>query len=394
VLLAIAVIVHSCRKAFTANENTVAQAPKTLSQAELLTLQTIYTQRTNAIAPIGVNATGDVSGNSLIRNMNVKWDKYVINDRDDSSRVVEFDMRPDSGVAVTKQLNAGDPIRFKNKTCAVFIKFSNGKRLNFFMNVIEDYSSTNTSVINDLHYRQIPATFSGQILFYTLDKKYMKGYHYTNGKIAGTIGIVLGNTTSSLQIASTKLKTNLASYEPCGANDVYWVWYNPNNPDDYEELYLYTEYYYCEADNGGDGAPGDTPGNSGGPPSTPPCPGVTTESVRGLRVNVLQGGGDDSGSTDPTDPNTPAPNPCATPPPDTTKIPCDALAAIVALMQSNNRISAQDAIISNKLTSDPNHEWGVDHRINNLTNGSFMPIDPTQGVDATTYVGYPSVLLG
>lgn len=184
------VIIHSCRK--DQREDTTPST--TLSQTDLIQLQLAYKIGTSAGTNLSLNpgTTGTSSSGStgfpaLIHNLNVQWDKYVINNRADNSRVVEFDMQPDTGLTLLKQLNTGDTVYYRNKTCAGFIKLGNGKQFNFFMKVIEDFSLTHKSVIGQLHYRQIPATFSGEIFYYSLNKTFINGYRFTNGKVTGTV---------------------------------------------------------------------------------------------------------------------------------------------------------------------------------------------------------------
>jgi len=276
-LISILFIVHSCRK----DLSTPAQQPTTLSQTDLTQLQAIYNAgiSTNS-SLLSVNSTGTTGANSLIQNLNVNWNSYVIKNRADNSQVVEFDMQPDAGTMLLTKPKAGDTLYIKNKSCALFIKLNNGTRLNVFMKVIEDYHLTHQSVIGNLHYRQIPATFSGQILYYTLDKKYINGYLFTNGKITGIVTMGAGPTTKQ-QVAG--LQTNVAQdADPCGWLDEYCEDNCGGPPAGNSVLYAtpacsseYALYYvdcppYDPGDDGDDdtgdtgGVTGDTGGSTGG----------------------------------------------------------------------------------------------------------------------------------
>lgn len=164
------------------------------------------------------------------------------------------------------------------------------------MKVIEDFALTGKTVIDDVHYKQIPAKFTGQVMFYTFDKKFMNGYQYTHGVITGTIGIVLNQTTTGLQVAQSGLRTN--SY-PCGIVAVYQTWCDyggsVDNPYKYSngcgQMYLYSYFVYCN----GDSTDGSGGGGANGDGTPPPCPPGTTQSVNGLKINIFPGGGDDGG---------------------------------------------------------------------------------------------------
>jgi len=197
-------------------------------------------------------------------------------------------MQADSDLIVTRQIKPGDSVFYKNKTAAVFIRLNDGTRLNFFMKVIEDYTQTHKSVIGNLHYRQIPATFTGVVVFYTLDRKFINGFRYNNGrKVAALNGTKGGSSNSKLQVNSTGKTVNVAEPEPdpddCGGETVYW---------DLDDCTYYPDYgaYDC-----GDATPvwvvPDDPCDTGG---GDPDPGVTGDPTPS------------SGSSSTTPPPTPA----------------------------------------------------------------------------------------
>ena len=295
VLLITALIIHSCKKDPRSSESV------SLSQSELSLLQLIYKIATttdknnlkalnvkanNATTLSNTNYGANSSDFNLISNLNVQLDKYLIKNRSDNSRVVEFEMQPDSNTLVLKKLSIGDTIFYKNKTSSVFIKLNDGGRINCFMKVIEDFSKTRKSVIKNVHYQNIPKTFNGVVLFYSLNKKFINGYRYKNGTISGIINA--SSTVTNAQGVVTESKARMLVLADPGTDgcdteleiDDYVCYYGgtPDDPNQFfngcetvGSTYIYVSCYY------GGGEPGTAAGDSGGGgnssnPTTPQTP--------------------------------------------------------------------------------------------------------------------------
>lgn len=284
-LILILFIIHSCRK-----EIRTGTLQTTLSKADIGELQGIYSKGIVSGSGITVAAVGSSNFPNLVHGLNVKWDKYVVNNRIDNSQVVEFDMQPDSTFYLTRRTKAGDSVYYANRTSAVFIKLNDGRRLNFFMKVIEDFTSTHKSVMSSMHYTQVPATFSGIVIYYTLDRKFINGYRFKNGKKISKMGMPAAN--SSQQIASLTKRVNVAEPDPdpdqCGGTTIIWGIYNCEwDPDE--------QVFYCDGvplwdfpDPPCDPGSGTNTGNTGvtGDPAgsgTSPTPPVDTANKKIIR---------------------------------------------------------------------------------------------------------------
>jgi len=261
----------------------------------------------------GVKTLSNNSTLNFIRTLNVNWDTYTLQKRKDSSIVAEFDMKNDTGLYVLKKLNFGDTIKYKNQTTVTFIKFKDGSRLNFFTKIIEDLTLPGShSVLNKLHYNQVPYGFTGMILYYTLDRQYINGYRYVNSTIQGTVSL---NTTPPITMDKSvnSVKTNEALF--CDYSPVYAMVCTSDGGATYSFTCGLTVVGYSgSCTGGGSGGGGSVGGGSGGggggyggDPTPPnPCSPITysirpvaIQSVNnGKRVMVAQpdvGGGDGSG---------------------------------------------------------------------------------------------------
>ena len=95
--------------------------------------------------------------------------------------------------------------------------------------------TNNQPVADAMHYRQIPATFNGQVFYYTLDEKFISCYRYKSGKIAETISELPNRV--QLQVVSSKKK---AKSEDRGVVKINAV--NGKVDDAYQSI------IYCEED--------------------------------------------------------------------------------------------------------------------------------------------------
>lgn len=201
------IFVNSCRK----DNRKVLPSPQsplvTAINADIPNLKVIYAKAMGSNG-LSVKSVGGKALN-LIKTLDVNWNTYTLQKRRDSSILAEFDMNNDTGLFVLQKLTPGDTIKYANKTDVVFIKYKDGSRLNFFMKVVEDLTvPASKEVIKSLHYGEVPPGFCGMILYYTLDRQYINGYHFTYGIADGTI--TFPSTAGQQQIQSVgKLRIDL-----------------------------------------------------------------------------------------------------------------------------------------------------------------------------------------
>jgi len=210
VLISTMVIIHSCRKDKYGQSSPATATFKSGLAVDIVQLQQIYA---SAIQSNPLLKTNSGNGNvKLIGNLSVNWNTYTLQKRKDSSLVAEFDMNNDTGVFALKQYRPGDTIRYINKTTAVFIKFNNGGRLNFFTKIIEDLTIPRSkSVIKKMHYNEVPLGFNGIVLYYTFGLTFINGYHYSNGLVDKIITLSATDPNGGQVINS--LQTNVT--QPC-----------------------------------------------------------------------------------------------------------------------------------------------------------------------------------
>ncbi len=260
-MLLVVVVLHitnSCKKDKLSSQ----ELPTINSEVNLSELKIIYSKDTSA-SKIGLNGVSETH-TAMLKNRNVKWDKMYYLKRD-SSRIMEFDLEKSTDVW-TFQTN---PINCLNKNSLVFIEFNNGKRLNFYMKVFENLKSPDSSsVIADVHYNKIPSKFNGQVMFYTLDKKFINGYQYNEGKIIKAFSPKATNSNNDKTILSDegKKRVLLNLYVDCA--EAYNYNYQVGNPGSgswvdsgYEECY--TSYGSDGNSGGGDGSSSGSGGVSG-----------------------------------------------------------------------------------------------------------------------------------
>lgn len=316
-LLTPSVIIYSCQKEIKEN-NLVQQPQQGLIQVDIAALKDIYNKAISSS-----NGSQTLSHNStlnFIRTLNVNWDTYTLQKRKDSSIVAEFDMKNDTGLYILKKLNFGDTVKYKNKTTVTFIKFKDGSRLNFFTKIIEDLTLPGSrSVMDKLHYNQVPYGFNGMILYYNLDRQYINGYRYVNGGIQGTVSLTTTPpVTSEKSVNSVKPNEALS----CDFSPIYAMVCTSDGGATYSftcGLIVVGYSGSCTGGGGGGSVGGDTGGGGspGGPnnpsptppdPCSPPSSPVAIESVsNGKRVMVVQqdpapiggGGGTGTGSNPP-----------------------------------------------------------------------------------------------
>ncbi|WP_188409679.1 hypothetical protein, partial [Mucilaginibacter phyllosphaerae] len=247
-------------------------------------------------------------------------DSYTLQKRNDSSIVAEFEMKNDSGLYTLKQLDG----KYRNKTTVVFIEKKDGSRLSFFAKVIEDLSIPGSeTVMDELHYRNIPGLFNGMIFYYTLDRQFVNGERYVNGVRTGSVSFK--ETASGIKVNSKGVNNVVA---PCTITDFYS--YNCQKLPSGELIDCVYHYLgsvesgncHGDGDGGSGGYGGD--GSGGGVPADPkPCipakPNTVdmTEVVKNgkLVIQSMPAPGTGGGTTP-----TPTPVPCPTTPPRVTPV--------------------------------------------------------------------------
>jgi hypothetical protein len=212
-------IINSCRKDI--HTGSLQTENTTLSQDDISELKALYSRGIVSGGGLATAAAASQNFTNLVHGWTVNWSKYYAVTRTDNSRVAEFNLQDDSTLYVTRKTKAGDTVHYRNRTNAVFIKFTDGRQLTFLMKVIEDYTQTKHAVISALHYRQIPATFTGLVIYYTLNRKFIYGIRYDNGKLVARLGI----PPATAQKQVTGLKINELQPPPtssCGGETVIY----------------------------------------------------------------------------------------------------------------------------------------------------------------------------
>ncbi|MDP9078435.1 MAG: hypothetical protein M3O71_13460 [Bacteroidota bacterium] len=315
----LSVIVYSCRKDLAKNDKS---APVLAQHAPDITkFKNAYNKGINSRSNLKINDLSQQTISKIINNLNVDWTSYSSYTYPDSTQVIEFAMPDDSTLLVPGQLTLHDSLKYRSKTTAVFILRKDTINMSFFMKTIENETAQGSQpVLNLVRYQQIPKTFSGNVLYFTLDRQYINGYKWDNGVITKTLSLNSTTTQNTKQVNSKgTLKTNTVVADCVTTTyELYSYTYGNGvltNTEDLGTIEVETCDYY---DNGTGGSAG-----GGAPvPPTNPCtpPPVNVESVNGkLHVDYVapptDGGGGSGGTT-----------PCPTKPPLVIKIITDSLA--------------------------------------------------------------------
>ena len=182
-----------------------------------------------------------------------------------------------------------------------YILLSDGSTyIAYIMTLIADsaYLKNDPGKLAHNTYNKRDADYSGLVLYFTPQGRYVGGWRYQDGKIV-TPGKSSGNTTQKTQSAGNNKLSPQDIGEDC--TDWYWVTYDNGIAINWE--YMYTT---CRTAPGGGGNSG-----GGGAPTIPECPG--TNSIKHPVVNNLplppdDGGG--SGGGGGGFPPPPQPSPC------------------------------------------------------------------------------------
>ncbi len=242
------------------------------------------------------NSFDEQKPSPIITSSNVLWDTGVKYKLDDSTNVTEFSVKSDSALIALDAIE-GNRNSYNNKTTAVFIEKKNGVKIYFFMKAIEDRSDSNTpTTLANLHYRKVPSSFTGLIMFFSFDRKFLNGYTYAQGSIAGRVSFNALPSQKQVQSVSARKKI---STDNCGYFlNLYRVvceWAGTSE-DPYQDFhgcantFIGSVFIQCSGGGGGTTSPGGT-GDGGN------NPGGGTDNNNPGGVNGDGGGKDGQGET-------------------------------------------------------------------------------------------------
>ncbi len=202
-----------------------------------------------------------------------EWEKSLF-ERDNYEDVIEVPIHYSNGsvghaFAYSGQLPASDDKRLHNSlTRLVILKAKGAEKRAFLMTLIGDPSyleKHNYDVSGNL-YKSKLKDFTGLVLFYTPESKFINGWRYHEGNVNGAVSEQTGNTGNSF----------LKSVAACSTYQVttYWEqctdWYGGDGQFLYTTCNYYTTttyYSVCTGDGGGGGG-----GSSGGGVAPAPTP--------------------------------------------------------------------------------------------------------------------------
>jgi hypothetical protein len=208
-----------------------------------------------------------------------EWEKPLF-EGDNSEDVIEVPIHYSNGsvghaFANSGQLPVTDDKRLHSSlTRLVILKAKGAEKRAFLMTLIGDPSyleKHNYDVSGNL-YKSKQKDFTGLVLFYTPEGKFINGWRYHEGKVNGAVSEQSGNTSNSF----------LKSVAACSSYQVttYWEectdWYGGDGHFLYTTCnnYTTTSYYsVCTGDGGGGG------GGSGGGVAPAPTPTPTPAPV-------------------------------------------------------------------------------------------------------------------
>lgn len=203
---------------------------------------------------------------------NIDWSTAIIT-ADSNYYVVESKVRFNHSLGF--EIHPMGDASSSNINGASRLLFLKSKPNNIISSVFMHIYSKNPVNFDDVHYRNVPAGFSGNIFYTSISGEFIKGYTYDDGKI-------IGETVSPKSTTTTGLKINLlpggggSDGDGCVSNDVYV--YNQDcdyivYPDGLEVLqgcgpwtYEYTLHFPPTCPNGGGSGGG---GGGGGVPVNP-----------------------------------------------------------------------------------------------------------------------------
>jgi len=235
---------------------------------------------------------------------------------------------PDDTTLLTPGMQAvNDTVKYFSKTSAVFILRKDTINMGFFMKTNEDGTAAGYQpVINYLHYQQIPAGFTGNVLYFTFGRQFINGWQWVNGAISKTLSLGAITAQPPAQGNNAKLKTNEAAPVCIDVTYNYYIITRGNGVITHEDyVYSVTVTACVPGSDAGTGSPGGgTPSSGGGggvaggvttPPTVPCNPASNPSSLIIVKGHVINQaapppGGGGGGSIGGGDGSTT--NPCST----------------------------------------------------------------------------------
>jgi hypothetical protein len=311
------IVIHSCHKDLKTSESSSEQV-LVKNGINMAMLQAAYNKGT-AKTKLQVTDIGQQTIANIINSLTVDWTSYSIFTYPDSTQVVEFSMPDDTTLLAPNMQGIGDTAKYFSKTAAVFVLRQDTIAASFFMKTVEDGTAPGyQSVLNYIHYQQIPGSFTGNVFYFTLNRQFLNGWAWDNGSI--TSALSLGAITTQPPVlgdAKNKLRANEVALPPC-TEITYTIYCNTiaNGVITHSE-YLFSIVVDTPCPDSTTSPPSSSNVSSGGASSSPPVPvnnpcnaasnAAAVQSIKGRVVDVAEGGtGTGTGSSGSSS------NPCVT----------------------------------------------------------------------------------
>lgn len=217
-----------------------------------------------------------------------------------NKKVIEMPVDPSAKFgSAMKNMQTGQTTN-KAYSRSSYILLNNGTGYDaYVMTLIADsaYLKNDLGKLTRNSYSKRDADYSGLVLYFTPNGKYVGGWRYKDGKIVTSGASQNGSTTTKVQsINGSKLKPDNIDVPSVDCTDWYWVTYDNGDPIEFE--YMYTT---CTTSGGG--------GGDNGPATPPSCPPGTsrTQSTGHLAVNNMPLPPPDDGGGGFPPPTTPGP---------------------------------------------------------------------------------------
>lgn len=253
----------------------------------------------------------NATGNSINFSKRIKpdWGKSSSYSRL-GKKVIEMPIPTDNNFgAEYKNTKTGEVYSGKKYNRTYFLLLNNGKNYQaFIMMIMADpaYVNNDFSKLSHNTYRKHDADFSGLVLYFTPDGRYVGGYKYVNGQL-----ITSSSVTQTQSVQSSKTTNGIKTLSDC--TDYYLITYYDDGSQDAQ--YLGTYCPPCSEQDvnvNGCSTGGSNPGGASGPPPPPancgggtsPSPGSPYNQSIHTTINVVTGGGD-GGMPAPSDPCNP-----------------------------------------------------------------------------------------
>ncbi|HZY38545.1 MAG TPA: hypothetical protein VFE53_17925 [Mucilaginibacter sp.] len=401
VLLA-AFIIHSCKK-----DNSSRQQPEVLN----LAMVNLAKQWYNATYPaakanhtkLATESIGGSGPNAWNQTFVPYWDKantYTI----DSLAYIELPALKRGDMAMSFQNVNPASFNFSKSQSltSLIIVNKNGNFYMYAMTILADssYLNGNYNKLANNTYRHKDQNFSGNVYYHRMDGSFVNGWRFQNGLVTGVITLAApGTPTGPVTQGANKPVVNVAEIQDCQTTTTTTYWeqcsyyiddVNDENPFDCFDYTTEASYTTCSTvpvgSTGGGSSSNPTPPN---PCTTPPADSSTTP-VQALRFRVRV--------ADPNPPGNPQPpggivdqtnqigtSECTNndPPSDTTKLtPCGLLKHIDSVMQNAQVASANNQIFNEIGTQ---HEYGIDVYFASFPpNGSYIISAPITNSNTTS----------